>query len=167
MIPLQHTRHQKSIRRITAMKLRTRLSAKHAVLLLIAIAILLTGLVLLAGTFYRAETFGENGSVGDNESRLAYLAKHGWECEKTPISEEKVLLPAEFDETLERYNLLQRQQGFDLSDYAGLYVMQYRYHVINYPNNDNVEATLYLYEKTVIGGDIHSVALDGFMHSLK
>ena len=149
------------------MKLNTKLSTKYAVLLLIAIAILLTGLVLLAGAFYRTEAFGKNGFVDDNESRLAYLADHGWECEETPIAEEEVLLPAEFDETLERYNLLQRQQGFDLSDYAGLYVMQYRYHVTNYPGNNDVEATLYLYENTVIGGDIHSVALDGFMHSLK
>ena len=149
------------------MKLKTKLSTKHAVLLLIAIAILLIGLVLLAGAFYRIETLGKIGAVDDNEARLAYLEKYGWECEETPVSETEVLLPSEFDETLTRYNLLQRQQGFDLSAYAGLYVMQYRYRVTNYPRNPDVEATLYLYESTVIGGDIHSVALDGFMHSLK
>lgn len=149
------------------MELKTRLSSKHAVLLLIAIAILLTGLVLLAGAFYRAESVGKNGSIDNNESRLAYLKEYGWECEKTPIAEEEVLLPSEFDATLEQYNLLQKQQGFDLSDYAGLYVMQYRYHVLNYPDNSNVEATLYIYKNIVIGADIHSAALDGFMHSLK
>ena len=149
------------------MKLKSKRANKYAVLLLIVTAVLLIGLIILAGTFYRAESYGKSGGLDNNESRLSYLAEFGWECEKTPIAEEEILLPAEFDETLERYNLLQQQQGFDLSNYAGLYVMQYRYRVLNYPGNDNVEATLYLYENLVIGADIHSVELGGFMHSLK
>ena len=149
------------------MKLKSKCAARYAVLLLVITAALLIGLVILAGSFYQAESFAKNGEFTDNESRLAYLAEFGWECEETPLSEEEILLPAEFDETLNRYNILQRQQGFDLSDYAGLYVMQYRYRVTNYPGSKNVEATLYLYENLIIGADIHSVELGGFMHSLK
>ena len=78
------------------------------------------------------------------------MKEYGWECEETPIAEEEILLPSSFDTTLEQYNLLQKQQGFDLSDYAGLYVMQYRYHVLNYPDNENVEATLYTYKNIVM-----------------
>ncbi len=66
------------------------------------------------------------------------------------------------------YNALQLQQGFDLRRYGGLICSMYTYRVLNYPSGDeNVLAALFVYRNRVIGGDIHSTALDGFMHGLK
>ena len=38
--------------------------------------------------------------------------------------------------------------------------------MLNYPTDDEVSAHLYVYNDKVIGGDISSAALDGFMHGL-
>ena len=44
----------------------------------------------------------------------------------------------------------------------------YRYRVKNYPSGEeNVIAQIIVLNYQVIGGDVHSSALDGFMHGLK
>ena len=45
---------------------------------------------------------------------------------------------------------------------------QYTYQITNYPNTDQtVLVTLYVQGDRLIAGDIHSTALNGFMHGLK
>ena len=55
-------------------------------------------------------------------------------------------------------------QGFDLEPYAGQICTQYVYKVENHPGDDQVYATLLVYGDEIIGGDIASTAVDGFMH---
>ena len=51
---------------------------------------------------------------------------------------------------------------------GGLECKQYSYVVTNYPSSDGtVYATLYVKGGRVIGGDIHSANINGFMHTLK
>ena len=65
-------------------------------------------------------------------------------------------------------NELQKSQGFDLTDYAGKSVTIYNYKVLNYPeNSEYVYATLIVLDGVIIGGDIHSTELNGFMHGFK
>ncbi len=103
-----------------------------------------------------------------NEQRVEYLESFGWDIIDEPTESTEVIIPAEFDETYESYNLLQQTQGFDLSKYKGKKVMRYTYSVKNYPTNsaENVCATLLVSDKKIIGGDISSTSLGGFMHSL-
>ena len=66
-----------------------------------------------------------------------------------------------------QYIDLQRQQGFDLERYAGKRAKRYTYEILNYPSGETgVQANLLLYKTTVIGGEVLSPRLDGFLHGL-
>lgn len=101
------------------------------------------------------------------EERIAYLSQFGWSVETDPVEVSEVIIPEPFDETYTNYNELQKQQGFDLSLYAAKRVKRWTYRVTNYPGyegKDCIQATLLVYDGQVIGGDVCSVELDGFMH---
>ena len=78
----------------------------------------------------------------------------------------EVLIPDEFDEVFERYNKIQKEAGMDLSPYHGKRVKCWTYRVLNIPDQGEVMANLYVYKNKIIGGDISSARLDGFMHGL-
>ena len=101
----------------------------------------------------------------NEKERIAYLTEFGWQIDENSETEKASAIPAEFDDVYKSYNELQKSQGFDLTDYAGKSVTIYNYKVLNYPeNSEYVYATLIIYDGKLIGGDIHSTALDGFMH---
>ena len=54
----------------------------------------------------------------------------------------------------------------DLEPYHGKRVKCWSYRIDNYPGEDDVLAHLYVYNDKIIGGDICSTKLDGFMHGL-
>jgi len=78
-----------------------------------------------------------------------------------------MLVPEEMDESYDDYLALQREQGFDLSKYAGKRVKRYTYEVLNYPTGETgVQVNLVIYNNVVIGGEVLSPHLDGFLHGL-
>lgn len=100
-----------------------------------------------------------------NEARIAYLKTFGWSVEEEPLEIVEVAIPLEFGEVYEEYNQIQKNQGFDLEAYQGQRVKRYTYTVTNYPNYiGGVRANLLVCEGQVIGGDLCSVELDGFLH---
>ncbi len=134
------------------------------VLLCSAVLILLTG----AFVFLRGEAAAVSGDAGvsarTDEERIAFLTSCGWEVEPEPQEVEDVLIPETFNEVYERYQELQRKQGYDLTAYCGKTVRRYSYTVINHPDQSApVRANLLVAQGKLIGGDICSVALDGFM----
>ena len=85
-----------------------------------------------------------------------------------PISVEELVIPEEFDDTYTQYLELQSSQGFDLEKYAGKRVKRYTYAITNYPTGEEgVQAGLLIYKNTVIGGDVLSSQLGGFIHGLE
>lgn len=131
-------------------------------------ALVLIGIIMLAGI----DRDGENAPASvhranSEDGRAEYLASLGWQVELPALGEETVLIPKTFSEVFESYNELQRSQGFDLSKYAGKELKLYTYKVKNHESEDTVLAELYVYKGEVVGGDIHSSALDGFMEGLK
>ena len=107
-------------------------------------------------------------NVSDSEGREKYLAELGWEVDPSSETEKSILLPKEFDGVLSDYNELQKLQGFDLWDYRGLECRQFEYVVTNYSGcDDTVYVTLFVRGSRVIGGDIHTARIDGFMHGIK
>lgn len=101
------------------------------------------------------------------EERVAYLSQFGWSVEDDPVEVSEVIIPETFDDTYTQYNELQKAQGFDLSVYAGKRVKRWIYRVTNYPgfeNCDCIQATLLVFDGQIIGGDVCSTELDGFMH---
>ena len=104
------------------------------------------------------------------EERLSFLSQFGWELEADPVEVCEVIIPAEFDETYTKYNEIQKAQGFDLTPYAGMRVKRWTYRVKNYPAYEDkscIRANILVCDGIVIGGDVCSVELDGFMHGFE
>lgn len=102
---------------------------------------------------------------GSNDDRLAFLHSYGWEVEDTPTETQEVRIPQEFNDVFTRYNELQKEQGFDLSDYAGKTAKRYVYAVRNHPNGDGDHfATVLVHKNKIIGGDVTSTGQGGSMH---
>jgi hypothetical protein len=93
----------------------------------------------------------------------AYLATFGWQVEAEPVTVKNVQIPARFTEVYEQYNALQKRQGFDLSRYRADIVESYTFRVVNHPAAGDVFANVLVFKGRIIGGDICSFALNGFM----
>lgn len=134
--------------------------------------LLLCGLILLISDgkgeqASAAAPFEKLNGISSNEDRTAFLSRFGWKVTAEPVESQQVLIPDTFEEVLSKYNDLQITQGFDLTKFKGKRVMRYSYAVENYPGIETgVFADLYIYKNTVIAGDVHSVASDGFMLGL-
>ena len=146
----------------TAKLTKTRLAL--AALTVVAIPVIILA-VRGAGDSVPAVTPPTNVAASTEEERIAFLGSFGWQIEAGTESRREITVPAVFDKVYEPYNQLQQSQGFDLTPYKNQPVEAYNYKITNYPGgNDSVYATLLVSDGKVIGGDIHSVALDGFMH---
>ena len=104
-----------------------------------------------------------------NQQRIEFLSKFGYDVISEPKQTKDILIPEQFDDTYNNYNELQKQHGFNLEQYKGKCAKSYSYAVKNYPDIENseneVRANLIVYNGKIIGGDICSVRLDGFMHA--
>lgn len=141
---------------------------KKAVFVIAMAALVLIGIIMLAGI--DRDAVGNSAKPCDaatESGREEYLESLGWKIETPAVSEENVLIPKTFSEVFNKYNELQLSQGFDLSKYSGKELKLYTYKVTNHESTDTVLAELYVYKGDVVGGDIHSAALDGFMCGLK
>ncbi len=135
----------------------------------LALVCVLTGLLLtLPG---RSAAVGGTVSpkgVKTAQDRLAYLGSYGWLVKEEPLAVEEIAIPREMGPEYADYLALQSQQGFDLGRYAGKTVTRYTYEILNYPTGEaGVQASLLLYKHTVVGADVLSPALDGFIHGLQ
>ncbi len=105
--------------------------------------------------------------VKTNEDRVAFLEGYGWQVKEEPLATEELLIPEEMDESYDDYLALQAGQGFDLERYAGKRVKRYTYEITNYPTGETgVQANLMISHNTVIGGEVLSPQMDGFLHGL-
>ena len=95
---------------------------------------------------------------------VAFLESFGWQVQTEPTETREVMIPAQFNDVYTAYNVMQQAQGFDLKPYAGEICTQYLYKVENYPDETEVYATLLVYGDQIIGGDLASSQVDGFMH---
>ena len=125
-----------------------------------AILALLAALFLLGGKNDAEQTIATN--AGSNDDRVAFLTGFGWEVDTSPTESSQVRIPSTTSEVFDRYNTLQKSQGYDLSQYAGKNVMRYVYHVKNFPGaTEPVYATLLVYKNQIIGGDVTNTAANG------
>ena len=102
------------------------------------------------------------------QDAAAFLKQFGWEVDASSIRTVKVTLPAEFDKVFVGYNELQKRQGLDLSKYKSKDVTRYTFKVSNYPDaQGTVYANVLVYRNRVIGGDICSADVSGFVHGFE
>jgi len=147
-----------------------RMSKRELVIIGIGLAAFIITVFLLLSPSGSKETSAltESGytlEADGSSQRLEFLAQFGWQCEPEPLTVKEVIIPAKFNDVYTQYNDLQKQQGFDLQQYSGRRVKLWTYRVINYPGGiSDVVANLLVLDGSVIGGDISSSLLDGFMH---
>ena len=106
--------------------------------------------------------------ITNNDGRVRFLESFGWSVTTTPVESSQVRIPGETSQVFDRYNALQKSQGYDLTAYAGKTVMRYVYKINNYPNaTEPVYATLLIYKDQVSGGDITDTAAKGTIQGFK
>lgn len=105
---------------------------------------------------------------GSNDQRLAFLQSYGWEVDATPTETREVRIPQEFNDVFTRYNKLQQEQGFDLSEFAGKTAKRYVYAIKNHPGGGSDHyATVLVHKNKIIGGDVTSTGEGGSMHGFE
>ncbi len=141
--------------------------SKRMKLFLLTAAILMLLLIIVDVTGFGREylTVSVTLSEDSDTARADFLADYGWEVSAIPVEVTDVVIPSQFNKVYEQYNDLQRSQGFDLNEVRGKTVKRYTYAILNYPEQvEGVRANLLVYKHKVVGGDVCTVALDGFMH---
>ena len=148
------------------MVMTAKVSLKKILLGLAAAAALILALIGLLGGGKSAQTSAP--VLSNNDARVKFLTDLGWEVTTSPVESSQVKIPSESSPMFDRYNNLQKSQGYDLSKYAGKKVMRYVYKLNNYPGStEPVYATLLIYKNEVIGGDVTDSAPNGQIRGFK
>lgn len=114
------------------------------------------------GVTYRYE------KVKSADDAAAFLGQFGWVVDAGSVETAQVTIPAEFDKVFAGYNELQKSQGLDLSKYKKKSVTRYTFTVTNYEGHQGtVYANVLVYRNRVIGGDICSADVNGFIHGFE
>ncbi len=143
------------------MVMTAKVNPKKVMLALAAVAALVLALILLLGGG-QEPTQTSAPAASSNDQRVKFLTDFGWEVTTSPTESSQVKIPDKTSEVFERYNALQKSQGYDLSKFAGKKVMRYVYKINNYPGaTEPVYATLLVYKNQIIGGDVTDTAAKG------
>ena len=146
--------------------LTAKVNKKKIALIAAAVVALVVGLIVLFGGDNATPTSAT--TVSSNDARVAFLKSFGWEVGTSPTESSQVRIPSESTEIFDRYNTLQKSQGYDLTQYAGKTVMRYVYQVHNYPGaTEPVYATLLVYKNQIIGGDVTDTAAKGVIRGFQ
>ena len=97
-----------------------------------------------------------------------FLGQFGWVVDAEPLEVTEVVMPDEFDKVFSAYNEIQKEQGLNLLKYKGKKLTRYTFLVKNYKDYDGkVLANVLVYRGKVVGGDICSADVNGFVHGFE
>ena len=145
----------------------------------IVVPVVAVGVIALVCTFARLSSSesveGErlvsvSGADASSVELKSFIASYGWTVNAEPDEVREVIIPSEFNEVYSNYNSIQLAQGFDLMPLKGQRVKRWTYTVLNYPGyeaEDCIKINILVYNGCVVGGDVCSVKLDGFMHGFE
>lgn len=137
---------------------------KKALILVLGLGVLILLLIVLRAVFAPGTEF----DLSTLDGREAFLNSLGWEIDRSTEEFRTVVVPDKLEGIMAQYNRMQQAQGYDLSNHLGERCSQYSYQLTNYADSDGtVIITIYVQENEVIAGDIHTTAVNGFMHGLK
>ena len=131
-----------------------KLSAKK----IFGIILALTGVLVILITFAanktdKIQSVSSTISVKTDGERRAYLNKLGFELAKE-YDKKEITIPSEWNDVYKNYNEIQKNQGFDLSNYKGQKATLYTYTVTNCNDGEYIIADMLVSNGTLIGGDI-------------
>lgn len=101
-------------------------------------------------------------------NNIVFLKGYGWKVRTKSVEKEDIIIPKPFDRVYENYNDIQLKAGLDLRPYMGMKGVRYTYIVENYPKDvgEEVRANVICINNEPVGGDIMTVSIRGFIHSL-
>ncbi len=111
--------------------------------------------------------------VKSADDAAGFLSQFGWVVDAGSVETVTVTIPDEFDKVFAGYNELQKAQGLDLSKYKKKEITRYTFSVTNYGTYEGkhyslpVYANVLVYRNRVIGGDICSADISGFIHGFE
>ncbi|MBQ9779829.1 MAG: DUF4830 domain-containing protein [Clostridia bacterium] len=111
--------------------------------------------------------------VRSSDDAAGFLGQFGWVVDAGSAETVTVTIPAEFDKIFAGYNEMQKAQGLDLSKYKKKEITRYTFTVTNYGEYNGeaytmpVYANVLVYRNRVIGGDICSADVSGFIHGFE
>ena len=150
------------------MVMTAKVDMKKIMVILAAVAAVLLAVILLTGNGSGDTSPTAAPAVSGNDARVKFLTDFGWDVTTSPVESGQVKIPAETSEVFERYNALQKSQGYDLSQFAGKNVMRYVYKINNYPGaTEPVYATLLIYKDEIIGGDVTDTGAKGHIRGFR
>lgn len=141
----------------------------------VALTVLITLIAFVPTYTVSSQTSADAGvanysydKIKGKEDVVSFLSQFGWEVNAEPVEIKDVTVPAEFDKVFSAYNEMQKEQGLNLSKYKNKEVTRYTFTVTNYPNYvGTVYANVLVYRNRVIGGDICSADISGFVHGFE
>lgn len=149
------------------MVMTAKVDIKKILLILGAIAAGIIGIILLFGGSSDAQTTSA-ATASNNDARVKFLQGFGWDVTSSPTESSQVRIPETSTEVFDRYNQLQKSQGYDLSKLAGKNTMRYVYTVNNYPGaTEPVYATVLVYKNEIVGGDVTDTSPKGKVQGFK
>lgn len=149
------------------MFMTAKVDLKKILIIVGAVAAVVIALILLLGNSSDAADTAAP-AVSGNDARVEFLKGFGWEVAASPTESGQVKIPDQPSEVFDRYNQLQKSQGYDLTQYGGKTVMRYVYKVTNYPDaTDPVYATVLVYKNQIIGGDITDTSATGVVQGFQ
>lgn len=102
-------------------------------------------------------------NIKTNDDRIEFLRNYGLEVQSDPAEILEVTVPGEFDGIYSKYNEIQKVEGLNLEKYRNKQVKRYTYVVTNYNYDGTVYANLLVYKNNIIGGDVCSADINGFV----
>ena len=106
--------------------------------------------------------------VKSEDDAEKFLAQFGWIVDASPAEVTEVTMPSEFDKIFAAYNEIQKEQGLNLLKYKRKKLTRYTFEVKNYEGYEGrVLANVLVYRGKVVGGDICSADIDGFVHGFE
>jgi hypothetical protein len=142
-------------------------SLRFALVLVLSVSVLVLLLLFGGGESVYAMADGEvihYSGVRTKEERMDFLKQFGIEVKEESEQTENFTVSETLDRVLLSYNELQKKQGLDLSKYRSREVKRYTYKVTNFPDySGTVMANVIVYKNRVIGGDLCSSDVTGFI----
>ena len=150
------------------MVMTAKVDLKRILLIVTAVAVLILAVLALLGNGNEDSTQTGAPSMSANDSRVQFLKDFGWDVTTSPTESGQVKIPKEGSAVFDRYNTMQKGQGYDLGSYAGKSVMRYVYQINNYPGaTAPVYATLLVHKNKIIGGDVTDTSPGGKLSGFK
>ena len=124
--------------------------------LAVIIAAVIITLIILS-RFTSVNTDYLDGST--NKKRISYIQSLGYSVSTSSVSSKNTEIPEEFSDVYINYNKIQKDAGFDLSEYKGEEVTIYTYDL----EDSEKFLNMIVFKGKIIGGDISSHLLGGSM----